>query len=81
MKTAFVWTLAAASSLALTAIGVAQEVSAVKLEGDADRRNRLAKIQGKPAPPLEIEKWVGSKPLKLSDLKGKVVMLDFWGTW
>jgi hypothetical protein len=67
--------------LTLTGLGIAQESTKVQLEGDPARRKHLEKIQGKPAPPLEIETWIGSKPIKLSDLKGKVVMLDFWGTW
>jgi thiol-disulfide isomerase/thioredoxin len=35
---------------------------------------------GKPAPEIEGVDF-GGKPLKLSDYKGKVVMLVFWGTW
>jgi hypothetical protein len=32
-----------------------------------------------PAPELRgIEEWINSKPLLLSDLKGKVVVLHFW---
>lgn len=31
------------------------------------------------APELkDIQKWLNSKPLKISDLKGKVIFLDFW---
>jgi thiol-disulfide isomerase/thioredoxin len=35
---------------------------------------------GRPMPDLELTP-VGSKPAKLSALRGKVVMLDFWGYW
>jgi thiol-disulfide isomerase/thioredoxin len=52
----------------------------IGLEGDAERRSRLAQIQGKPAPELEVQRWLG-KPLKMAELKGKVVLIDFWGTW
>lgn len=32
-----------------------------------------------PAPPIfGITSWINSKPLQLSDLKGKVVLIDFW---
>jgi hypothetical protein len=32
-----------------------------------------------PAPELQgIEEWLNSKPLKLKDQKGKVVVLHFW---
>ena len=35
---------------------------------------------GKVAPEIEGED-IDGKPLKLSDFKGKVVVLDFWGHW
>lgn len=35
---------------------------------------------GKPAPEI-IGEDVDGKPMKLSDYKGKVVVLDFWGFW
>ena len=32
-----------------------------------------------PAPEFKgIDEWINSKPLSLSDLKGKVVVLHFW---
>jgi hypothetical protein len=37
-------------------------------------------LVGKPAPEIEAEDIDGSK-FKLSDYRGKVVMLDFWGHW
>lgn len=35
---------------------------------------------GRTAPEIEGED-IDSKPFKLSDYRGKVVLLDFWGTW
>jgi thiol-disulfide isomerase/thioredoxin len=34
-----------------------------------------------PAPEMEIIEWLGQNPVKLEDLRGKVVLLDFWATW
>lgn len=39
------------------------------------------KMIGIPAPELSAQTWVNSKPLKLADLKGKPVVIDFWATW
>jgi thiol-disulfide isomerase/thioredoxin len=44
--------------------------------------DRLAYLTGKEPPELQkIKGWINSKPIKLADLHGKVVLLDFWGTW
>lgn len=43
---------------------------------------RLATLIGKPAPELErITAWKNGGPVKLAGLRGKVVLLDFWGYW
>ena len=36
---------------------------------------------GRPAPPLQVVGWSDGKPHSLADYRGKVVFLDFWGTW
>jgi len=36
---------------------------------------------GKKAPELKVAEWVKGKPTTLEALKGKVVLLDFWGLW
>jgi thiol-disulfide isomerase/thioredoxin len=43
---------------------------------------RLALLKGKPAPELrDVVAWKNSPGLKLADLKGRYVLLDFWGHW
>ncbi|MBW3598945.1 MAG: redoxin family protein [Planctomycetes bacterium] len=46
-----------------------------------ERGRELAKTLGKPAAPLDAEAWVNGEPLTEKDLKGKVVLLDFWAVW
>lgn len=35
----------------------------------------------KAAPDFVITEWHNTRPLTISQLKGKVVLLDFWGVW
>jgi thiol-disulfide isomerase/thioredoxin len=43
---------------------------------------RLTLLQGEPAPELQdVVAWKNGGPIKLSDLRGKVVLLEFWGHW
>jgi thiol-disulfide isomerase/thioredoxin len=44
--------------------------------------NRLAELKGQTAPEFRhIKGWINSEPLKLTDLQGQFVLLDFWGYW
>lgn len=36
---------------------------------------------GTPAPEIDAEHFVGTDPLTMTDLRGKVVLLDFWAVW
>jgi hypothetical protein len=38
-------------------------------------------LEGHPSPELRVEGWLNSEPLRLAELRGKVVVLDFWGVW
>jgi len=33
------------------------------------------------APDISVLEWIDRQPAKLSDLRGQVVLLDFWATW
>ena len=41
----------------------------------------IARLIGAPAPDLVISRWLDSSGIKLADLRGKVVLLDFWAMW
>lgn len=45
-----------------------------------DLHTRL-RLLGQPAPELAMKEWLNTEPLKLGDLKGQVVLLEFWATW
>jgi len=41
----------------------------------------LLKLEGRPAPALDMSQYVGSKPAALASLKGHPVLLYFWAHW
>jgi len=41
---------------------------------------RLKSLAGKPAPGLDVAQWLNCEPMKLAEMKGKVVVLDFWSS-
>ncbi len=46
------------------------------------RRENQYKLLGEPAPELlGVDQWFPGKSSSLKDLRGKVVLLDFWATW
>lgn len=54
--------------------------AAAKAKAEAEAA-RAAALLGQPAPALTFD-WASQEGLKtLADLKGKVVVLDFWATW
>lgn len=48
-----------------------------RIEG-VKERNRLI---GQQAPDFEAQKWINGNAVSLADLRGKVVLLDFWAVW
>jgi cytochrome c biogenesis protein CcmG/thiol:disulfide interchange protein DsbE len=50
-------------------------------EGSPQTRKRLEGLEGAAPPAFQVKDWTNSKPMELADLKGKVVLIDFWATW
>ncbi|MCZ6837521.1 MAG: TlpA disulfide reductase family protein [Planctomycetota bacterium] len=52
------------------------------LEGNEKSRQRLTSLMELDTPPpLSTSDWMNSETLKLDELQGKVIVLDFWATW
>lgn len=47
---------------------------------NSEHRFEVTEMHGQKAPSLALTEWQNTKPLTLNDLKGKVVVLDFWAT-
>jgi thiol-disulfide isomerase/thioredoxin len=54
-------------------------VEKVKFENYVTEHGSLP--PGTPSPEIEFTALVGGQKMKLADLRGKVVVLDFWATW
>lgn len=51
-------------------------------QGIGEEREQLNALEGTPARPLVVTDWInGEQNTSLDQLKGNVVLLEFWGTW
>ena len=50
-------------------------------EDEPALRARMDKLEGRPAPPLETGSKGPDSGVAWSTFRGKVVLIDFWGTW
>lgn len=71
--------IVALSPLAMAQEGAKDDFKRERREGDTSKDQ----LEGKAPPELKVKDWINTdgKELKLADLKGKVVVLDFWGVW
>ena len=60
-----------------TMVMIANEWMLAQIAEQHARREEIAKS----VPPIDAVRWINSRPKELAALKGKVVLLDFWGNW
>lgn len=72
-----IWLLAVLFTLAVRA---AEFPDSWTWDDEAAQRKAHAALEGKPMPPLYLTGWVNGE-VKPADLKGKVVVVDFYATW
>lgn len=71
------------STMALTAFEPVEPELPVPYEesGGPAHRRKLDAITGRPAPPLQVDYWLNASDITWTGLRGRVVLLDFWGAW
>jgi thiol-disulfide isomerase/thioredoxin len=55
--------------------------STTSIQARLQKNLNLLSFEGRPAPPLRAEQFLGSKPPVLAQLKGSPVLLFFWAHW
>jgi thiol-disulfide isomerase/thioredoxin len=61
--------------------GTEQDLKQAGGKDPGPKGDPFAKLIGKPAPDISGEFALNGQAKKLSDLKGKVVLIDFWAVW
>lgn len=67
--------------LCLLALLALVAVTACNRKEAAAPGKQAAAVENQPAPDILVNNLNGGTALKLSELKGKVVLLNFWATW
>lgn len=83
LRTLCVALLCAGLAVSSFATGSVSAEDKEKFARERKPSNQAAKdaLEGKAPPKLMVKNWMNSKPLSLEKLSGKVVVIDFWGTW
>jgi thiol-disulfide isomerase/thioredoxin len=67
----------------LTRLSGSPEQQRAASAGRLQVRDRAVQVEllGQGAPELGVEDWVQGDPTTLAELRGKVILLEFWATW
>jgi thiol-disulfide isomerase/thioredoxin len=62
-------------------LGPGQMLDLGTIELQPTAESSVLKLAGQIAPELQVAEWVKGEPVTLAELRGKVVLLDFWAVW
>ncbi|HEY0322691.1 MAG TPA: TlpA disulfide reductase family protein [Pyrinomonadaceae bacterium] len=68
-------------SIAYVTANVKDQKAQSQLLSGLRNKMKQSQLRGEIAPEILVARWIDQKPLKLADLRGQVVLLDFWATW
>lgn len=80
MSVSMLYSLACVLAFSVLQAAAAQDFPDDYFYSGAERPAALRALEGKPAPDLSLDTWIGEET-SLSDLRGQVVVVDFWATW
>jgi thiol-disulfide isomerase/thioredoxin len=61
--------------------GVKEAKNQTMILNNLRSKQKQLMLRGEVAPEIATVKWIDQSPVKLAEMRGRVVLIDFWATW